>query len=113
MAPLDRVRQFLLGRVNDEESLDEIRMHLRKVAPSVTHWLKLDLRDLDALLAQPQEPGLLARLVAFDANWGLDDPSDSAAKEFLQTIANLLRDVITEAEQQRSERLRQLGGGHG
>jgi hypothetical protein len=96
-----KVRDFLRGHVTDMESFDEIRADLRLVAASTTFGLKRDMRALDEFLAEPQPPGLLARLVAWDANWPLDDPSDGAAAAFLRQIADVLREVLAEAEEHR------------
>jgi len=49
--------------------------------------------------AEPQgPPGTLARLVGWDGNWVLDDPSDAGAAQFLRELAQLLRAVLDEAE---------------
>nr|BFE76343.1 hypothetical protein GCM10020092_096440 [Actinoplanes digitatis] len=43
-------------------------------------------------------PGTLARLVGWEANWVLDDPSDAGAARFLTDLAEMLREVIGEVE---------------
>jgi hypothetical protein len=45
----------------------------------------------------PKEPGALARMVAWEGNWVLDDPSDAGAARFLGDLAQTLRDVLNEA----------------
>jgi hypothetical protein len=99
--PLEKVRDFLGNHVNDMESVDEVRADLRLVAASGTWGLKLDMRALDAVLAESQPPGVLSEMVAWDANWVLDDPSDQGAAEYLRQIAEMLREVLEEVEQRR------------
>lgn len=98
---LEKVRDFVGYFVNDMETLDEIRRGMEQVAASGTWGLKRDLAALDEFLAAPQPPGVLSQLVAWDANWVLDDESDEAAGEFLRQITEVLREVIAEADQRR------------
>lgn len=101
--PLETVRDFLRGHVCDAESFDEIRADLRRLAAFNTRGLDRYLRAFDAILAEPQMPGLLCRLVAWEANWVLDDAtSDEAAAAFLQHLADMLREVLAEAERRAS-----------
>jgi hypothetical protein len=56
-----------------------------------------DLAGIEALLASSSnEPGVLADLVAWDANWVLDDPSDEGAKRFLREVAEMIREVLAD-----------------
>ncbi|QYN38801.1 hypothetical protein K1T35_17290 [Pseudonocardia sp. DSM 110487] len=101
--PLETLRDFVRGHVDDAESLDEIRTDLRRLAAVNTRSLKRALRAFDAILAEPQSPGLLSWLVAWDANWVLDDEtSDEAAAAFLRQLADILREVLAEAERRAS-----------
>jgi len=103
---LQKVREFLSGHVNDMDSVDEIRDQLRSIAASTTFGLRSEMRALDEFLAAPRPPGQLAELVAWDANWRLDDPSDEGAEVFLRQLADMLREVVTEADEQRMRRHR-------
>lgn len=107
--PLDKAREFLGTYLSDAVSLDEAREDVRRTAAWGTWNLKLELRALDRVLDEPQVPGVLMRMVASDANWVLDDLSDEAAAAFLRQIADMLRDVIAEADTRRSG---QGGGSH-
>jgi hypothetical protein len=98
LSPLDRVREFLTSFVLDAESLDEVRADLRRTAHFNTMRHHGDLAALDAVVAEQYPPGTLARLVGWEANWVLDDPSDAGAKQFLRELALMLREVIGEAE---------------
>jgi hypothetical protein len=52
------------------------------------------LTDIESVLADPPSDGTLARLVGWDGNWVLDDPSDAGAALFLRELASLLRAVL-------------------
>lgn len=103
LPPLEHVKRLLRFRVGAMGSFDEIRAEMRKTAAHATRRLMQELTHLDALLAQPQPPGLLTHLVAYEANWVLDNPSDQASAAFLRQIADLLREVLAETEQRRPE----------
>jgi hypothetical protein len=99
MSPLESIREFLGGYVADAESLDEIRTDLRRLARSTTRSVYRYSAAFQAFLANPPaEPGTLARLVAWEGNWVLDDPTDAGAAAFLRSLADLLRGVIDETE---------------
>lgn len=96
---LDTVRDFLSSDLADAGSLDGLRADLRRVAQTSTLSIRQDLAALEALLAGPPlEPGALTRLVAWEGNWVLDDLTDAGAAAFLRSLADLLREVIDEAE---------------
>ena len=98
LPPLDRVREFLGSFVLDADNLDEVRADLRRTAHFNTMRHHGDLAALEALLHEEHPPGTLARLVGWEANWVLDDPSDAGAAQFLRELAQMLREVIDEAE---------------
>jgi microcystin degradation protein MlrC len=95
---IDVVRGFLGFKVADAENLDEIRADLRQTAQASTRKLRRELAAFEAVLADPPTvPGALARMVAWEGNWVLDDPSDAGAIRFLGDLAQILRDVLDEA----------------
>ena len=91
---LETVRDFLRGHVTDTDGLDEVRADLAQVAEFDTVSLRQDLVAIESVLAEPPSAGTLARLVGWDANWVLDDPSDAGAARFLGELAQMLRTVI-------------------
>ena len=97
-SPLETVRDFLRGHVTDTEGLDEVRADLEQVAHFDTMSLRQDLVAIESVLAESHPDGTLARLVGWDANWVLDDPSDSGAAAFLEELGQIVRTVIAEAE---------------
>lgn len=95
---IDLVRDFLGFKVADAEDLDEIRSDLRQTARVSTRKLQRELAAFEAVLADPPAvPGALARMVAWEGNWVLDDPSDTGAATFLGELAQMMRDVLDEA----------------
>ena len=101
--PLEATRMFLSRYVEDALTLEEVRQHARRMAGVNTRTLEQGLAGIEALLADPPPPGALARLVANEGNWVLDDPtSDVAAAAFLRQLADLVRDVLKEAEAART-----------
>src|SRR5689334_20123487 len=80
--PLETVSSFLGSSLNDAETLDEVRTDLAGLAETNIRQHQEDLRALEAVIADPPaEPNVLAHMVAWDANWVLDDPSDAGALE--------------------------------
>lgn len=102
MAPLEKVKNFLHGTVSDAEDFDEIRAELRAIGQVTTFGLREDLAAFESVLADPGPEGELARLVARDANWVLDEFSDRAAEGFLRSLVTMLRETIADAESPRS-----------
>lgn len=49
---------------------------------------------IEALLADPPPPGVLAPLVAVDGNWVLTEYSDAAAASWLGELAALIHGVL-------------------
>jgi len=97
-SPLETVREFLLGHVADAESLDEVSARLGRTAQHSTRMHRRVLGALESVLEVSWPPDVLARLVGWDGNWVLDDPSDARAAQFLRDLAQMLREVIDGAE---------------
>ncbi|MFF5288760.1 hypothetical protein [Paractinoplanes globisporus] len=96
--PLDTVRLFLGTEFGDSDSFAQVRGRFERQAQYNIRSHQRDLWALEAVIANPPaEPGALSHIVAWDANWVLDDASDAAALEFLREIAQLLREVIDAA----------------
>jgi hypothetical protein len=98
LSSLDRVREFLGSHVLDADGLDEVRADLRRTAHFSTVRHRGDLAALEAVVVEQHPAGTLARLVGWEANWVLDDPSDAGAAQFLRELTQMLREVIEEAE---------------
>ncbi|MCY1141903.1 hypothetical protein OWR29_28245 [Actinoplanes sp. Pm04-4] len=94
---IDKVRSLLHGYVADAEDIAEIRAELLRTARTDSFFLRQYLDALDTVLAEPQPPGTLLRLVEDDANWGIDhDQTDAGAAVFLREVAATLRSVLAE-----------------
>ncbi|MFJ8578379.1 hypothetical protein [Micromonospora sp. NPDC093277] len=94
---MEQVRAFLRGYLADAESLTELPTELTRLAEVNPDTVRRRLDALDALLADPPADGTLARLVAGDANWVLDDESsDAAAARWLTEVADVVRAVVAQ-----------------
>jgi hypothetical protein len=96
--PLEIVREFLYANVADAANFDEVGSHLLRLARTTTRMHRRVLAAIESVLATPWSPGTLARLVGWDGNWVLDDPSDAGAAEFLRSLGDLLRSAIEQTE---------------
>ncbi|MFI5938535.1 hypothetical protein [Actinoplanes sp. NPDC051494] len=91
--------QDFVGRyLPDADSIDEVHAELRYAAGFNVTLLRQDLSAIEAVLADRPAPGVLARLIGWEGNWVLDDPSDEGAARFLGELAQLVRSVVDEAE---------------
>jgi len=96
LPPIEKVRALLHSYVEDAEDFDEIGAALRRTARTNDFHLRQYLEALETVLAEPQPPGTLLRLVEGDANWGIDhDQTDAGAAVFLHELADLLRSTIS------------------
>ena len=96
-SPLDQVRSFLRSYVADAGSLAEVRADLARMAEVNAESVRGRLRAIEALLADPPADDGLMKLVGWDANWVLDDPSDASAAAWLRALAGIIREVLDEA----------------
>lgn len=92
--PREATLEFLHGYVTHAESLDEVREQAVQMRAVNRRPLERGLAGIEGLLAQESPEGDLAQLVAWEANWVLDDPSDVGARAFLAGLAGLLREVL-------------------
>jgi hypothetical protein len=93
---LETVRSFVGGYFSDAESFEEVEGELRSVAEYSTRSIVRNLRALEEVLNRQLAPGVAARLVGWDGNWVLDDPSDAGALEFLRQVADMLRSILAD-----------------
>ena len=92
--PVEATRKFVQNYCADEDSLESIRSRIRRMTAVNKRTLLAGLAGIEGLLANPPQEGVLARLVATDAGWVLDDPSDSGAREWLKGIGQMLREEL-------------------
>jgi hypothetical protein len=96
--PLETVAWFLRGYCADAGGLEEVRAEVADSVATNPRPVARSLRALETVLAGPPPPeGTLARLVAWDANRGLKDESDAAARAWLEELAVLIGDVLDQA----------------
>jgi hypothetical protein len=95
--PLEATRSFLRSYCADADSLEELREDLVRMTSLNAATLRGYLEALEAVLSDTLPEGTLARLVGWDANWVLDDPSDVGARAWLRGIAKMIEEVLAEA----------------
>lgn len=92
--PLEATRAFLASYVYDADSLEEIRHHVRRMITINPRTIIAGLIGIEDLLREPQPPGTLNMLVAYDANWQIDAPGDIGAAHWLADLAHMLREEL-------------------
>lgn len=79
----------------DLDSFDEVRTDLDRMIKLNPRTILAGLAGLESLLANPPaENEILSHLVAIDANWPLNDPSDEGAMEWMRQMVALIRDAL-------------------
>lgn len=94
--PLKAVRSFLMGFVYDADSLEEVRHHVRRMISINPRTVRAGLVGIEDLLRENLPAGTLSMLIAYDANWQIDDPSDTGAARWLADLAQMLREELNE-----------------
>jgi hypothetical protein len=93
--PLEATAKFLRIYCVDAADMEEIREHLTRMAAINQRTILQGIAGIEALLENPpSEEGTLANLVAWEANWVLEQPDDEGAKDWLRTILQLAKDVL-------------------
>lgn len=93
---IDAVREFLQTYVFDAD-MNQLRASIEYMC-SVNPITIIDgLEGLEDVLAEKQPAGVLAELVARDANRSLDDPSDEGARIWLAQLAGRVREWMGDA----------------
>ncbi|SBT49343.1 hypothetical protein [Micromonospora auratinigra] len=96
--PLEAVTDLASAYLADADGFDEVLDHIRRKATYNVRNVQREIASIEQVLAEPQPPGALARLVAWNGNWVLDDPSDAGAADFLASLAGHMRAVVAEIE---------------
>jgi hypothetical protein len=77
-----------------------VKSELGFVASRNPAQLEKSLQALQVVAKEHYPEGTLARLVAWDGNRALDDPSDAGAKAYLGQLADVVRDVLDSTTRQ-------------
>ena len=93
--PFEVARRFLSFYFCDADGWNEAVEHIADFAKQRPNVISDDLKGIELFLANPpQEEGVLANLVAWEANWVLEDPSDEGAKKWLREVAETVREIL-------------------
>lgn len=91
---LKGIEDFLSAYFTDADSWDEAIRDIDQFSHNYPRTIIRDLQALEQFLATSHEKGVLANLVAWEANWVLDDPSDKGAREWLEKVAATIREIL-------------------
>ena len=81
---LTAAREFLQSYHNGSPAhFEKIVRHMWKTSPAV---VMAGIAGIEEVLSEPQDPGVLAQLVAFDANTSLDEYGDETARAWLEEL---------------------------
>lgn len=92
--PLVEARKFLAAHWNDADGLAEIRNGLEGEIAVNPKYVIRGLDAIERLLEGASPPGTLRDLVLWSANQPLGQPSDEAARAWLEETASFVRDVL-------------------
>ena len=98
--PLEAAQKFFRSYFSDE-SWEEAKKGLTSQTADNP---RTGLAGVEGLLANPPaKQGILFDLVAWDANWVLEDPSDEGATVWLREVAEMVRGVLGDKQPPRPQ----------
>jgi len=89
--PALEVERLYLRGIADIDKDDEIQRGLDRMRERDPRRLAEIANAIDTVLAGANPPGFLSRLVGWDGNYVLDDPSDEGAAAWLRKLAAQMR----------------------
>lgn len=104
---MEKMIEFI-GHIDDFMNPPEVlKRRITDMAnnPYSVDWMDESLKAFDETLANPpKEKGVLAAIVSFDANQGLDDPtSDEEAATILKQISEVIKEALEHRAPSKSE----------
>ena len=94
LPPLEAAKKFFNAFFSDED-WEEAKERLVKRASLNPRSVLMGLAGIEGLLvAPPAERGVLFEMVAWDANWVLEDKTDEGAKVWMREVAEMVREVL-------------------
>jgi hypothetical protein len=97
-SPLEAVTDLASAYLADADGLNEVIDHIRRKAAYNVRNVRREIAVIQTVLAEPQAPDALARVVGCNGNWALDDPSDAGAAAFLTALADHMRAAVAVVE---------------
>lgn len=92
--PLEAARSFLRTFFSDALNFEEAISEVESMARTNAKIVQRGLQGIESLLEQELEPETLSVLVAIDANYPLDEPSDAGTRIWLHDLAQTVRDIL-------------------
>lgn len=100
-SPLQVVTDLVSAYLSHADGFDEVMGEIQSTAAHNVGYVRSEIAAIEKVLAEPQSPGTLANLIAWEGNWVLADPSDAGAATFLSELAEHMRAVVAEVEASR------------
>lgn len=94
--PIEASKKFLRSFFSDSLDLQEVYDEIKDLASQNPRSILRGLRGIEALLEEPSENGILSNLVAWEANYVLDDPSDIRARAWLEDVVRNTKQILSE-----------------
>lgn len=89
--PFEATRDFLMSYCVDAESMSEIEADIARMAKINQRTLIAGLNGIRGVLAEPMDPDArLARMIALEVGWVLDDESEAGARAWLGELETIL-----------------------
>jgi hypothetical protein len=102
LSSLEATRKFLRMFCSDADGIEEVKQDIAR-AISINPRITLrGLAGIEDLVANPPDDETLVELVAWEANWGLEDHSPSASLLWLQEMSEHIRDVLGDKQPPRT-----------
>lgn len=96
LSDLEAARKFLHIYGAESGSFEEVKAKVKSDIALYPKNILEGLKGIERIIANPpSQAGTLAYLVAIEANWPLDDPTDEGAMIWLKEMVQIIRDVTT------------------
>ncbi len=98
LPPLEAARKFLGIYFCDIDGIQEAYDQIRQMSQRNTRSVIEGIKGIEALLNEPLEENVLSNLVAWEANYALDDQSDAGARAWLEDVVKNTKQILEEVE---------------
>lgn len=92
--PIEATRKFLQSFLSEASFFEDVRRDVADMLTVNARPILEGLAGIEGLLENPPEEGELLMLVAYDANWVLEDRSAEGAKAWLRELGQVLREEL-------------------
>ena len=93
-APIEATRRFLQSYLPEADSFEDVRRDVAYMLTVNARPILEGLAGIEGLLENPPDERDLLVLVAYDANWVLEDRNAEGAKAWLRDLGQVLREEL-------------------